>query len=214
MKLNALTMVGLALVAGSAHAQLKITEMHSNADAVEDYFEITNLGNTTVDITGWKYDDESASIGDAVALEGVTEILAGQSVVFVERDGADAADVIQQFRDAFGGLAGVTIGTHDGAGLGGGGDEVNIFNSSDTIVLTQGYAGGHAGEWAGGTNQDSAIWIPGTDNDWTYAQDGLYGSIMTPDGDWGNPGVVPEPATMVLLGLGAAAVAARKKRKA
>lgn len=214
MKLNALfALGGVVLLAGTASAQLKITEVMSNADSVNDYFEITNFGGSAVDITDWKYDDISASSIEAVLLEGVTQILAGQSVVFVERNDADAADVEAEFRAAFGGLVGVTIGFHNGAGLGNS-DEVNIFDASDNIVLTQGYTGGHAGEWAGGSNQDAAIYVPGTVDDWTFAQAGLYGSIETPMGDWGNPGVVPEPATMVLLGLGAAAVAARKKRKA
>lgn len=220
MKLNALFVAsGAALLVSAASAQLKITEMMSNADAVEDYFEITNFGGSAVDITGWRYDDVSASLAESVALEGVTSIGAGESVVFFELDEKDPVDPnydpateIANFRTAFGGLLGVQIGFHAGAGLGGSGDEINIFDASNTIVLTQGYSGGHAGQWAGGANTDAAIYIPGTVDDWTYAQDGLYGSIQTPLGDWGNPGVVPEPATMTLLALGAAAVAARKRK--
>src|SRR5262249_31507190 len=49
-----------------------------------DWFEVTNLGNATANITGWKMDDDSHSFSNAVALNGITSIAPGESVIFLE----------------------------------------------------------------------------------------------------------------------------------
>ncbi|HOS45355.1 MAG TPA: lamin tail domain-containing protein, partial [Paludibacter sp.] len=42
-------------------AQIRITEVmsQSGTGGTEDWFELTNFGTTSVDITGWKMDDNS-----------------------------------------------------------------------------------------------------------------------------------------------------------
>ena len=57
-----------------------------------DWFELTNIGSTAVNISGWKMDDNSNSFGNAVALRGVTSIAAGQSVVFIEGNATGTTD--------------------------------------------------------------------------------------------------------------------------
>lgn len=95
-----------------------------------DWFELTNTGATTVDLTGWKVDDDSNSFGSAIALAGVSSLAPGRSVVFIEGD----ATKVSLFKSAWFGAtvpAGFLIGTYSGSGigLGTGGDAVNVFDS-------------------------------------------------------------------------------------
>src|SRR5262249_30282563 len=96
---------------------------------------LTNLGTTTVDLTGWKMDDESNALATAVALNGVSSLAPGHSAVFVEGD----ASKVTAFEAAwFGGSppAGFQIGTYTGSGVGlsTGGDQVNVFDGSGAHV--------------------------------------------------------------------------------
>jgi hypothetical protein len=118
---------------------IKVTEVSpassSNGAYGADWFELTNTGLAAVDITGWKFDDSSASFGTAVPLGGVTSIASGQSVVFIEGDSAKA----DAFKNAWFGEyvpAGFTIGTYSGSGvgLGSSGDQVNIYRGDGTLI--------------------------------------------------------------------------------
>ena len=229
----ATAMLGLAtgLADNSANAQLLITELRTKSNAnPEDYFEITNLGVASVDITSWQFDDESPSIANAAPLTGITSIAPGESVVFFQLDENDPLDPaydpageLASFRSLWGGLAGVQVGYHGGAGLGKG-DEINIFDAADNIVLTQAYGmtspnQTHAGDWAANNTDgsdiyetESAIWVPGTSPaQFVLAEDGVYGSFANGDGEYGSPGIVPEPASIALMLMGSVMVAARRR---
>ena len=103
---------------------------------------MTNTGTTTVDITGWKFDDNSNSFDNAVALRGVTSLPPGTSAVFLEGrpDATTDATIIANFSTAWFGSAtppaGVLIGTYGGSGVGmsGSGDAVNLFNAAGARV--------------------------------------------------------------------------------
>jgi uncharacterized protein YjiK len=105
----------------------------------DDWFEVTNVGTATANITGWKMDDNSNSFGSAVALNGVSSIAPGQSVIFIETgSGHTAADNAAAFRSVwFGGNppAGLQIGNYSGSGVGlsTGGDAVNLYNSAGVL---------------------------------------------------------------------------------
>lgn len=210
------TLLLLACLASLAHAQLAVTEINSNSDATDDWFEITNVGGSTVDISGWGFDDFPENVDNIVPLLGVSSIGAGESVVFVQLDedlGTPAADQVGMFRDAWGGLSGVQIGYHNGSGLGRD-DGVTIFGADQMMVVQQIYfdpsldppADAHAGEWAGGANIDSAIWNPNSDPSapiFVAPVAGQYGVFAASDGGLGSPGaVVPEPSNswMALVG--------------
>jgi uncharacterized protein YjiK len=68
-------------------ATLRITEVapwsSGSSSFRSDWFEVTNTGNATANITGWTMDDESAAPNTAL-LTGVTEIKPGESVIFIE----------------------------------------------------------------------------------------------------------------------------------
>ncbi len=220
--MNRTALFALAAIAGSANADLIITELSTkSALNPEDYFELTNTGSTAFDLTGWRFDDESASLADSAALNGITSIAAGESVVFFLIDSADAAADTALFRSYWGGLAGVQVGWYDGPGLGKG-DAITLFDANGDIAISLAYgmtspAETHAGDWAAGNwdgsdiyENEAAIWVPGSNGQFVLAADGVYGSFQNSAGEWGSPGIVPAPGALALLGLGA--LTARRRR--
>jgi len=108
-----------------------------NTPYAADWFEVTNTGTTAVEIAGWKVDDNSNAFASAVALNGITSIAPGQSVVFIEA--TDLAAAKTAFQTAWFGStvpSGFTIGNYSGAGIGlsTGGDSVNIYNAAGSLV--------------------------------------------------------------------------------
>jgi len=125
--------------AGSGTAQVAVTEASpwssGSSSYAADWFELTNTGAVTVDLTGWKMDDESNSLANAVALNGVSTLAPGRSAIFIEGDASKA----EAFKTAWFGSsvpAGFQIGTYGGSGvgLGTGGDAVNIFDGAGDHV--------------------------------------------------------------------------------
>lgn len=107
-----------------------------NSPVGADWFEVTNTGSSAVDITGWRMDDGSASFVSSVALNGITSIGAGQSVIFIEA--SDPATTVPAFlTNWFGGSppASLLVGTYTGGGIGlsTGGDAVNLFDAGGTV---------------------------------------------------------------------------------
>ncbi len=102
-----------------------------------DWFELTNTGSTTVNITGWTMDDNSNSFAASVALSGITSIAPGESVIFIETTTATGA--VNALKTAWFGSnppPSLQIGTYSGSGVGlsGSGDAVNIFDGSGNRV--------------------------------------------------------------------------------
>ena len=113
-----------------------------NSPYAADWFELTNTGATAADLTGWKMDDNSNSFGLAVALNGVSTLAPGQSVVFVETTSSSASTVAATqnlFKNTWFGTnvpVGFTMGWYSGGGVGlsTGGDAVNVFDAAGTRV--------------------------------------------------------------------------------
>lgn len=109
-----------------------------NALVGADWFEVTNNGNATLDITGWKVDDSSKSFAAALALNGITTIAPGESVIFLETSSSNAGTIIANFKLAWFGAnvpAGLQIGSYTGSGIGlsTSGDEVNLYDASGNL---------------------------------------------------------------------------------
>ncbi|MDB6076592.1 MAG: putative outer rane adhesin like protein [Akkermansiaceae bacterium] len=105
-----------------------------------DWFEVTNPGPRAVDLTGWRMDDNSNAFASGLALNGVTSIAPGESVIFMETATPDelAAKSASFLTTWFGAShpAGLQIGSYSGggAGLSTGGDAVNLFDANGTRV--------------------------------------------------------------------------------
>jgi hypothetical protein len=82
---------------------------------------------------------------------------------------------------------------------------VDIDN--DFIQWQAGFFSGQSGWFNGDYNYDGVVDI---DNDFIAWQTGFFAQTGNPPG---APGVVPEPATLVLLGLGAVSLLTRRNRK-
>ena len=107
-----------------------------NSPIAADWFELTNTSKSAINITGWKFDDNSNSFGSALTLNGVTSIGAGESVVFVET--STVVDAVARFKSNWFGTnvpATFKIGSYSGtgAGLSTGGDAVNIYNATGDL---------------------------------------------------------------------------------
>ncbi len=209
------------MATATAQAQLAFTEVapwsSGNSTVAADWFEITNLGSTAIDITGWKVDDNSNSFAASVALVGVSIIAPGQSVVFIEGAAANA-----QFANVwFGGTlpVGLQVGRYSGSGIGlsTGGDALNLFKADGTLVTRVDF--GASPTAAPFATFDNAAGLSGVTLA-TLSAVGINGAFLAAaGGEIGSPGsvgVVPEPGTwaMLLAGAGVVAGVARRRRHA
>lgn len=128
-------------------AQLAVTEVMSSASTNlgpnsvsqnSDYWELTNFGTNTIDLTGYKFDDSSSdlAIADPTPFNGL-KIGAGESILFVE---SNFTTNEVAFREWWGTNlpASVRLVFYTGNGLSSGGDGIRLWGpeaqqSSDVI---------------------------------------------------------------------------------
>ncbi len=126
---------------------LRITEVMSSSGSggTEDWFEITNVGDEAIDITGFKMDDNSFSSGASAVLNGVTTIAPSESVVMVEdASTTESADAFRTFWEID---PSVQVGWYSGGGVSfsSGGDGTAIFTSTGTEITRVTFGGATAG---------------------------------------------------------------------
>jgi hypothetical protein len=200
MFIRPLCLVSL-LLAAAVHGQLVITEVNSDGTPA-DFWELTNFGAATVDLSNyiWIDDKVSPDHADAFTVPSGTSILAGESVLFVTS--GTAAD----FRSAWNLSPSVKI-ILGGPGLGSN-DAVYFYTPAKSLVASLNYAdagftrsngqpslGGHTGASAGGLRNQSLILDPnfGTaSRRYTFASGANFGSYAAnpPFTGVGSPGSV------------------------
>jgi predicted extracellular nuclease len=223
MKYALLTVVSMFAMAVPAQAAIVITEVYAagsgNTSYKADWFELTNTGSSAIDITGWKFDDSSASFASAAAFSGtVTTIAAGQSVIFAEASASNPeSTIIPAFTTAWFGSnvpAGFAMSSYTGTGVGlsTAGDAVNIFDSTGTLVAsvsfdasTTGFTFDNAAGITGKISQLSAVGVNGAFTSFNGVEVGSPGTIGTT--------AVPEPSSFALIGLAASGFVARRIRR-
>lgn len=132
-----------------ANAAILITEVApwastaANAPYATDWFELTNTGPFTVNISGWKMDDNSNSFASSVALTGISDIAAGESVIFTENPNT-ALFLSTWFGASV--PAGLQVGNYTGAGVGLSTttDAVNIYNIAGALISNVTFAASDA----------------------------------------------------------------------
>lgn len=211
--LRGLTAVVSIMALQNASAAIVISEVDSSGSSAAyaaDWFELTNTGTSSVNISGWKMDDNSNSFSAAVALRGATSIAAGQSVVFLEGNtsGSNDASIDAAFISAWFGAtppAGLTLAGYGGSGVGlsTSGDAVNIFDSTGALITRV-----DLGAAPGGASFDNTAGLNNVTLA-TLSAVGVNGAFLSASGaEIGSPGIdaapVPIPAAAILFlsGLG------------
>ena len=179
-----------------------------------DWFELTNESPVAVSLTGWKMDDSSNAFATAVALNGVSSIAPGESVLFVETRrtpdrGQEEEAKSPPFETSWFGSSvpgGLQVGTYNGAGVGlsGGGDGVNIFDSEGDRITGVSF-GANEGTETGSVLTAAASFenaaglgsykAPVTIT--TLSVEGVNGAVVAHD-QIGSPGATETPAPPAL----------------
>ena len=209
----------LLLTAATAQAQIRITEWEYNGTGTStagEFVELMNVGNSPIDMTGWSYDDSSQTAG-SFSLSAFGIVSPKEIVILTEATEAD-------FRTKWNLLpASVKVVGGSTQNLARA-DEVNIYDSANNLVDRLTY-GDNSGPTAGSIRTNGISGNPITlaalhANDvfqWKLSvSDDSYGSYTSTEGNLGNPGLftlIPEPGSLVLLVLGTAGLAVRRRSR-
>lgn len=211
----------VAAVTSTVDAAVRITEFMSEGQGdtlsgnggrrQREFFEITNLGSSAVDVSTWSYNDNNTNDphnwGPAIG-----SIAAGESIVFTQMTDAD-------FHSVWNLPASVRVYSYLQLSNLGNGDTINIYNSftqdASTLMDSLTYLSDARGSgisrnrpFDGGDGQYE-------NNSWIVSEVGdSFGSVLAPNPptfagyesysytDLANPGrYIPEPATLSLIGL-------------
>ncbi|OAM51917.1 PEP-CTERM domain protein [Methylovorus sp. MM2] len=222
MKKSLAVLIGLLLSTAVAQAQaaIIISEVapwsSGNSIVGADWFELTNTGNSSLSISGWKVDDSSNSFSAALALNGITNINAGQSVIFIEGTAATATTFVTTW---FGSNvpAGFAIGYYSGSGIGlsASGDALNIYNASG--VLQANVTFGNSDSTSPFQTFDNAAGLNNTAVSQLSVL-GVNGAFKAANSasEIGSPGLiaaVPEPESYAMLLAGIALIGAIGRKR-
>lgn len=171
------------LFAGAAQAQMRITEyMYSGADG--EFVELTNVGDATIDLTGWSFDDNSNTPG-SFSLSAFGVVAPGESAIVTES--AEAT-----FRAAWSLGPEVKIIGGQTQGLGRD-DEINVYDAGNVLVDRLSY--GDQAFPGSIRTQNASGWVSAAGlgaNDalaWTLSAVGDgEGSIVSTGADVASPG--------------------------
>lgn len=207
----------LMLPMAAANAEIRITEWMYNgsggAQGGGEYIELTNMGASPVNMTGWSYDDIDGVAG-AFSLSGFGVVAPGESVLISE----STAD---NFRTVWNLPVTVKVLGGNSHNLGRG-DQINIFNASedlvdsllfddtmdpDNLIRTNGVSGNPKTLAALGAD-DQYQWKLSVAGD-------EFGSYLSSTENLGNPGffmAVPEPTAFALIAIGCSIAALGRRR--
>jgi hypothetical protein len=217
---NALAANVIDFITGVSPHYVLISEVNSNAVG-GDFFELFNYGSTTVDLSGWKMNDEAGTFLGAIDLPGQLTLGSGEALVIAPVKAADFA----AFKSAWGLNTATNVVSIDGPGLGkadavvlfdGSGNVATAFHygasditASDGTVVSQAPAVGafvdkqHAGAAYGGAATVSAVWdgVSTSDPHYVAAVAGdlqAVGQVANPT-SVGSPGLVSIVQTGVVV---------------
>lgn len=213
--MNRTALFTVAAIAPAALGQLEITEAYtglSGPDGTADWVELTNFGNVDIDLTGYRYDDESANFSLGSDFPAFNLAAGASVIILVDVDAVDAADEIADFEALWG--TGIDVIATAGGSLGGGGDTANIFDNLGNLVDTVDTTSALSGEVftiqfdAAGNGSASQLGVNGAFASNTFTNDNFIPSEIFLIG---NPGFVPTPAAGAALGIAGIAAARRRR---
>ncbi|CAB3754520.1 hypothetical protein LMG29739_01948 [Paraburkholderia solisilvae] len=132
--------------AGAPAPTVLISEVNSNADGGQDFFEIYNYGSTAIDLTGWKWGDNHADVNDAnnsAAFVAGTILAPGEHLVVVPGVPGTADNTFRQTWDLSSAVPVVVMlnVNNDAAnpiGLGKG-DAVIVYDANGNVAAAMNY---------------------------------------------------------------------------
>ena len=206
--------LGIALSLGvAARADLVITEVmpsssHTNSVANGDWWELYNSGASAIDLTGYSWDDNSATAGSA-DFNAVTIAAGSFLIVCQETIGAE-----QAWRDVWGISATVQVvnlGNTEFQNFGSTGDEVHLYSPALVelaSVIFGAATSGQSFEWDSAGNS-LGLSVAG--------ENGAFQATLSGGGgpDIASPGAgvaIPEPNTLLLFGLGSLLLTGCRKK--
>lgn len=189
-------------------AQLAITEASSSAGTTQngtnavaansDWWELTNFGTNDLDLTGYRWNDNSGGLiaADSLPFQGLT-IHAGESIIFVENT-AGASTNEAGFRAWWGSLLNpaLQIRFYTGNGLSSGGDSVRLWapnatsdaDDVDTVDLGSAIRGF---SFTYNTNDGSFV---------SFSTNGINGAFKAETSDdFGSPGTTAGPVPLSII---------------
>ncbi len=145
---------------------LQITEVmagsvHANSLVNGDWFEITNVGASAVNLAGFSWDDDSKIVGTYV-FPNIT-LLAGQSLIVLDEDSVNVqawTNIWSQTPNGIKVVARNQMTPSGFAGLSQSGDRIYLWDASNAIVDTIAYTSYTAGSslvFANGVNQGQSV---------------------------------------------------------
>jgi hypothetical protein len=209
-----LWIAGIALcLSVAARADLMITEVmssssHTNTVANGDWWELYNSGASDIDLTGYSWDDNTATAGSA-DFNSVTILAGSFLIVCQETVGAE-----QAWRDVWGIAASVPVvnlGGNEFQNFSSAGDEIHLYSPALVelaSVIFGAATSGQSFEWDSAGNS-LGLSVAG--------ENGAFQATLSGGGgpDIASPGTgqsIPEPATLLLFGLGSLVLTAGRKK--
>ena len=182
----------------------------TNTVANGDWWELFNSGASDIDLTGYSWDDNSATAGSA-DFNNVTIAAGTYLIVCQETIGAE-----QAWREVWGIAASVPVinlGNTEFQNFGSTGDEVHLYSPAlvELAAVTFGAATiGFSFEW---DNAGTSLGLSVIGENGAFQATASGGGVTGPDvGSPGTGAAIPEPGTAALLVLGAAALLRRRSR--
>jgi len=206
-----------------ASAAVQITEFCSNSGSGKyEFVEFTNTGTTAVNMSGWSEDDGTRVANKSGhSLSAFGTLQAGESAIFTEAS-------VNDFKIYWWGSVAAApanlkiIGPYTNDNLSSSGDEVNLYDSTATLVDRLTYGGSNGGPASGITRNAPAGYVVNSNLNTTFVDSQIgdvYGSFAAAGNSSlvGNPGTytpvaAPEPATIGVLALSGLALIARRRK--
>jgi len=148
-----------------------------------DWFEVRNMGSSSIDLNGFSWDDDSRTAGNHTVTTSVT-VPAGGSALFVEVDDADVLAWETEWKQNGQGLIILNEGSefdNGFSGLSSGGDEVNLYDDEGRLVSSVAYSSSDVSSGVS-IEFDMSGGLLGA------SVDGVNGAYTSSNGDVGSPG--------------------------
>ena len=148
--LHIYTLLLSLFIFSAADAQIRITEYQYNGS---EFVELTNVGASSINMTGWSFDDNSRTAG-SFSISAFGSVATGESVIICEATAA-------AFKTLWNLCDGVKVIGSNTQNLGRA-DEINIYDNNNLLVDRLTYDDQGASPLGGPRTDVNSAWVPST----------------------------------------------------